>query len=370
MSVMDEPAGGDVDRGRTATIIVMVQISIAILIVAARFYARYMIKNLGKDDWCMLFTLILFICYGSLMAKQWSLGGFRHLHYLTMEESLRVAKLNYILQVIIVFSYITGKAAVGFLVLRVIGRDSFVWRKWAVYTVIGATAIINGLDCIFTYVQCSPPRALWDPSIPHKCWDPSVQSRFAIFTASENCAADVVLAIVPATVIYGLNMEMKKRINLCILLGLGLIAAICCIVKTTYVGSLNAHSDLTWKTYDLLVWSGSELFVIIVCGSIPPLKPFWDKYVTGKSPTYGSSGAGYSNNSHLSSFRRKSRATYIKQNYDNTTASSTDQVNSPPSHHPNIHGDKWIQATTDIEIQSVRIRREDEIRPSPGDNFV
>jgi hypothetical protein len=118
------------------------------------------------------------------MTYEWKLGGFRHLFYLTMEQSLKVAKINYILQVLIVFSYITGKAAVGFLVLRVIGRDSSVWRKWAVYTVIAATAIINGLDCIFTYVQCSPPRALWDPSIPHKCWDPSVQSRFAIFTAS------------------------------------------------------------------------------------------------------------------------------------------------------------------------------------------
>jgi hypothetical protein len=58
MSTMNEPAGGDVDRGRTASIIVMVQISVAVLIVAARFYARYMIKNLGKDDWCMLFTLV------------------------------------------------------------------------------------------------------------------------------------------------------------------------------------------------------------------------------------------------------------------------------------------------------------------------
>jgi hypothetical protein len=43
------------------------------------------------------------------------------------------------------------------------------------------------------------------------------------FPTGENCIADVVLAVVPATVIYRLNMEMKKRVNLCILLGLGLM---------------------------------------------------------------------------------------------------------------------------------------------------
>ena len=35
--------------------------------------------------------------------------------------------------------------------------------------------------------------------------------------------ADVVFACVPVTIIYGLNMDLKKRISLCVLLGLGLV---------------------------------------------------------------------------------------------------------------------------------------------------
>ncbi|KAF7902746.1 hypothetical protein EAF00_002649 [Botryotinia globosa] len=349
------PAGGDVDRGITASIIVLTQIAFAFVIVMARFYARIMIKGLGRDDWIMLVTLCLFITYGGLMTYEWKLGGFRHLYYLDLEQTMKAAKFNYIIQVVIVFAFITGKAAVGFLVLRIMSGDTTAWRKWLVYGAMGLTALINGLDCIFTYVQCSPPKALWDSSIAHTCWHPSVQSRFAIFTAAENCLADVVLALVPASVIMNLNMDMKKRVNLTILLGLGLIAAVCCIVKTTFLGSLNAHSDLTWKTYDLLVWSGSELFVIIVCGSIPPLKPYWDRFVSGKNPgSYGSPDNSY--NSHLSSLptRRKSRMSYMKQSLD--TNSSTDHVYPQP-----MHGDKYIQRTTDIEIHSMRIRTEDSM---------
>ncbi|ESZ98102.1 hypothetical protein SBOR_1481 [Sclerotinia borealis F-4128] len=351
MPGIELPGGGDVDRGRTASIIVLTQVAFAFMIVMARFYARIMIKGLGKDDWAMLVTLCLFISYGALMTYEWKLGGFRHLYYLLPAQVMQVAKMNYIIQVNIVFAFITGKAAVGFLVLRIMSGDSTAWRRWLVYGAMGLTALINSLDCIFTYVQCSPPRALWDPSIAHTCWDPNVQSRFAMFTAAENCLADIVLALVPASVIMNLNMEMKKRINLTILLGLGLIAAICCIVKTTFLGSLNAHSDLTWKTYDLLVWSGSELFVIIVCGSIPPLKPYWDRWVSGKTPTAYGSGHGNCHNSQLSSFRarRKNRMSYMKHS-SGDTGSSSDHV-----YPQNIHGDKYIQRTTDIEIHSVRV---------------
>lgn len=117
------------------------------------------------------------------MTYEWHLGGFRHLYYLDLAQTMKVAKLNYIIQVNIVFAFITGKAAVGFLVLRIMSGDSTAWRRWLVYGAMGLTALINGLDCIFTYVQCSPPKALWDPSVPHTCWDPRIQSRFAMFTA-------------------------------------------------------------------------------------------------------------------------------------------------------------------------------------------
>lgn len=33
-------------------------------------------------------------------------------------------------------------------------------------------------------------------------------------------------------------------------------------------------------TYNLVVWSGAEDFIIIVCGSVPTLKPLWDRYIT------------------------------------------------------------------------------------------
>ncbi len=45
-------------------------------------------------------------------------------------------------------------------------------------------------------------------------------------------------------------------------------------------------------TYDLIVWSGAELFVILVCGSIPPLKTLWDRFIAKQGyMTYGNKSA-------------------------------------------------------------------------------
>lgn len=91
-----------------------------------------------------------------------------------------------------------------------------------------------------------------------------------------NVMVDVVLAVLPVTIFYKLNLRLKKKLGLSALLGLGLVAAICGAIKTKFLAGLSARSDLTWETYNLFVLSSAELFVIIVCGSIPPIKPLYD----------------------------------------------------------------------------------------------
>lgn len=52
------PTGGNQDLGPATMAIFWTETGIAILIVAARFYARTMIKGVGRDDWFMLATLV------------------------------------------------------------------------------------------------------------------------------------------------------------------------------------------------------------------------------------------------------------------------------------------------------------------------
>lgn len=42
---------------------------------------------------------------------------------------------------------------------------------------------------------------------------------------------------------------------------------------------MQPSSMLEGETYNLVVWNGAEDFVIIVCGSVPVLKPLSKRYI-------------------------------------------------------------------------------------------
>ncbi|KUL82025.1 hypothetical protein ZTR_11392 [Talaromyces verruculosus] len=343
-SAISQPSYADTNRGPRVIVLVWVECALAVVTVILRLWVRYFKRALGWDDWTMLFTLLIFILWCSFVTDYALLGGFRHLYYLTTTgaDTQRITFINYIIQFIITFSYAPAKLSVGLLVLRVIGSISIIpkyaWYKWLIVvtlTLVWCTTIVN---CVMTYAQCDPPSALWNPDIQHRCWDPEIEPHFAYFSSSLNIFTDTILAIIPASTVYTLHMDSRKRTSLVIILSLGIIAAICGIVKTTYLPSLSAHSDITWNTYNLIAWAGSELFVLIFCGSIPPLRPLWDSF---ELKALGLGGSGY---------------------YNKGSGSSGNGSNNPFSQYSQ-HGagggefspltDDRIHVSTDIEVGSV-----------------
>ena len=175
------------------------------------------------------------------MTYQAYLGGFRHLTDVDPGNLKQVGINNYIIQTLGIFAFGSGKVSVGCLILRLLPPNS-VWRKWIIWTTIIFVFVFDALNCVLTFVQCSPPRALWEPDTPHSCWDPSVQTKIAFGGTGKqlqlavthkdgnsdkpvayNIFVDAMLALLPVTIIWKLNMSLRKRLELCFLLGLGLL---------------------------------------------------------------------------------------------------------------------------------------------------
>lgn len=211
-------------------------------------------------------------------------GGTRHVYYLTAPQATYVVRLNYIAQPFGIMAVATGKLAVGFLILRLVGSTSK-WRKYSLWFLMILTTIISILAAVFTFTQCQVPAALWNPALRQTthCWEPAVQSNFSIFSASLNSAIDFILALMPISIIWHLQLSLRKRIGVVFLLGCGVLSGVCAAIKTANLVALAARSDLTWETFKLYLWTSSEIFLIIVCGSIPTLRPLWDKIVHGRS---------------------------------------------------------------------------------------
>lgn len=63
------------------------------------------------------------------------------------------------------------------------------------------------------------------------------------------------------------------------------------IVKTTLSNTLAVREDVSWQLVPLYGWAGSEVFINMVCGSLPTLKPLYERIVNKKP--LRSSGARY-----------------------------------------------------------------------------
>lgn len=170
----------------------------SIVAVAARFWGRYIIRQTSWDDWLMLVTLVrrtlgkaaneermlrwqvLLVVSAVLITLQNSIGGYRHVWYLSDDTIVEALKINFILRLMVYLSYASGKASIGAFILRLI-RKRHKWQEWVVWAVIVITAVVNIVACILLFAQCSPVQVVWDPRLPGECWPMVIQIRFGIF---------------------------------------------------------------------------------------------------------------------------------------------------------------------------------------------
>ncbi|MCJ1412561.1 hypothetical protein MMC19_006658 [Ptychographa xylographoides] len=80
-------------------------------------------------------------------------------------------------------------------------------------------------------------------------------------------------------------MGHRKKVCLCMLMGLGLFAAIAAIIKTSKLPELNVE-DFTWVSFELYSWAIVEIFILVVCGCIPTLGPLYSQWLGSKTLQY------------------------------------------------------------------------------------
>ncbi|KAH7118728.1 hypothetical protein B0J11DRAFT_508831 [Dendryphion nanum] len=302
----------DHDRGAHLAATYITGCALTLIFVVGRLCARFSIAGIGIDDWCMLVTWIVFLPLTVLVSLFSLSGGTRHLVYLVQDplQMTYLVKLNWIAQPLAIFCLGSTKISVAFLIIRLLNRAS-VWRRYSLYVASAITTANTIIMIVLTFAQCEDPAALWDGDVKSrtKCWDPAIQSSFSIYGAACHAAMDFFLAALPISLVWGLRTEVRKKVGLCVLLGCGCITGVCSAVKATKLSALNARSDITWETYGLFMWTGIEIIVSIVCGSIPALKPVY-ALCMGRRPTTGRSSQRYAGGS--GSRKVVSRPSFIK----------------------------------------------------------
>ncbi|KAG8158424.1 hypothetical protein KVR01_011546 [Diaporthe batatas] len=177
---------------------------IATVIVGLRMYTRYSMRAVLIEDWLMLLALFLFYAALACSSVLVHYGLGRHADALTPDDILQVAKWNWIPQPFSIMNLAAVKLSISFLLLRILGPYAK-WSKLFLHVNMVLFTASMAVASILTFVQCDPPRALWEP-VP-----------------GANAFLDFALALLPLTILRGLSMSLRKKTALAGLLGAGVL---------------------------------------------------------------------------------------------------------------------------------------------------
>lgn len=265
------PPGGDQNKAPLLRAIIGLELGVCSMVIAARFYTRLrLVRNAGLDDWIMFATYLCAVIASSLAFAGLSYGIGRHVFYLGHENGVKAMKFDWVYQAFMIWAIITGKISVAFFILRLSNTR---WHTWFLQT-FNALLVILGVPCVaMTYAQCKPAALLWDPSLHGYCWDPFRQGTYAIFQGSFGAMTDLLYALFPVLILWKLQVPLKRKLLLASIMCLGVFSAIAAAVKTYFLQQLKSRADFTYDGTSLMIWATTEMYVIIIAGSLPTLRP-------------------------------------------------------------------------------------------------
>ncbi|KAL2863369.1 uncharacterized protein BJX67DRAFT_390636 [Aspergillus lucknowensis] len=263
------------DRGWVILAISWPFFGVCSILLALRIWVRTrIIRSWGWDDAFIILAMCCATTNSALVTVSAHYGTGRHASDLSDFQGIQSTKFNWLSQGFHVMSTNWGKVSVALFLLRITQRVKH--HAPYIYGGMVLLTIVNSV-CVYTiYGQCMPTARLWDPNVDGSCWDPNVQKNYAFFQGSSSAFTDLLLAVYPLFTISGLQMALKIKIGLGVLLSMGIIAMAAAIVKTINLASLSARADYPWDTVDLTIWIAVEQYLIILAACIPTLTPLFN----------------------------------------------------------------------------------------------
>lgn len=299
MSSFKQDVDFNESRGAEINVIGWVFTGIAIATVALKLFARgHLAKNLGWDDFFIFFSMGLSIIATAFVSYAVTLGLGRHSAAVVAESGMdgfaNAAKWQIIAFPFNIGSFSFPNISIAILINNILDPNRF--RTICLYVMAVMQVVFAMISAVLVFVQCNPTAILWDPRplSEGSCWNADIFDDFTYWVSAYTTMTDIVLAIVPVTVFWKLQMRSSTKVAVCIMMSLTLLSAIVTIVKATYLHLFTDHTDPLYDVVPLVLWGLIEQNVVIVAACVPTLRPFFRKVFTHKS-------SGNSTGSHLHS---------------------------------------------------------------------
>ncbi|KFY00763.1 hypothetical protein V490_01210 [Pseudogymnoascus sp. VKM F-3557] len=298
---MVKPAGDGVPLLYTSIVLLVV----TWLTFTTRVAVRIWRKNSGGDDLLMGIGQLLFTVTACLCIVCSFLGSGQLSASIPPNEMMKGVKLFFIAE----FFYASGaafiKCSIAITLLRIAdSRRSFTWTIWVIMGATGISAIvfIAGIANI-----CHPITTLWGETTTGSC-NLKLNSDVSFFFSAIEIVTDFSLAILPAILLWNIQMKARVKFSVAIILGLGAFASCATIVRLSYLTLYDNPAEFMFGTGKIGLWSIIEEGIGITAGSLHALRPLLSLPFFGSTGSSNNTGASASANNKFNQPKSGHRA--------------------------------------------------------------
>ncbi|KAH8722918.1 hypothetical protein GQ44DRAFT_774445 [Phaeosphaeriaceae sp. PMI808] len=255
---------------------------LAFVCLLLRFYARIKLVGIvGMEDYFIVISMTFSILTSACLIQGARYGNGRHFINVPLENGMHILKYLFFSIVAYHITLISTKLSILLQYKRIFTLKS---SRMPIYIAMGI-CVACGVTAVVTAVfTCVPVDAYWNfMKKPFaKCVN---QDAMYHANAALNISTDLLVAALPIRSLWKLQIALKQKIALLIILTLGWFVVIISIIRLYVLILVAKHpEDQTWYSAPAAYWSALEVNLAIVCASTPALKPLVVKII----PIFGS----------------------------------------------------------------------------------
>ncbi|KAF4999861.1 hypothetical protein FDECE_11360 [Fusarium decemcellulare] len=288
-----------------ATVVVTIILSITtVAMLILRGYIRTVHKLNGIEDYLMYIGGLLNLGHNVAVLYGCHTGIGTRDSKLNIPIMIEGAKMVTVWQLLYVTSSPFIKISICCTLIRIAVQRRY---TYPLYVTSAITAAMTVMAFIVVFVQCTPFQASWTGE--GKCIKVDIIIIPTYIFSVVNIVVDWVVAIMPAFILWNLQLRRKLKLLSFGIMGVGVLASIATIIRMLYVPYYAATSDKLYKLCFILLWTVVELGLGILAGSLPSLRKFFKSlakdHSTRENNSYGTDLATIGgNNRHKQSANR------------------------------------------------------------------
>ncbi|KAI1463633.1 uncharacterized protein F4812DRAFT_468525 [Daldinia caldariorum] len=264
----------NLDRGPLVMAITWIFLIIALIFVATRLASETsFIEALPTLNTAA--PQIIQLAIQSLVTNSYTYGLDKHDHSLYQEEMITMLRNSWVSVPPGIVVGLLSRASIAIMLSRI-----FKTYKWFTYYLISFTALTWVAWIVqipISFLQVKPVEALWNFTlVPERRWDLRVWLYTAYFAQSCFTVSDLTYALFPVILTWRLNMPVRERISLIIVMCGSVLSMSMSILKTIAMGAVANSTvgapDVQYQSSLSLLYGYIEQCVVIIIGCIPTLR--------------------------------------------------------------------------------------------------